>query len=241
VGAAAAAAAAAVVHCTAAGVRGDGGDGGDDVQGADLPPPSSLEAACSTALRVECKISSVAPTVALPGGAETEAGHRKMAQHHYTFSMIFIITLILFLDNIHRPAFNFAKRKQLGITLEGRKSKLSTSNTILIYKAIFKPIWTYGIQLWGMASTSNIEILELFQSKALPIKVDALWYVPNTVIRRDPHIPTVTVEIRRYGSQYSARLSVHRNGPIVNLMAQPDNNTRLRRHLPNDVRKRFSV
>jgi hypothetical protein len=42
-----------------------------------------------------------------------------------------------------------------------------------------------GIQLWGTASTSNIEFLERFQSKALRMIVDAPWYVPNTVIRRD--------------------------------------------------------
>jgi hypothetical protein len=33
--------------------------------------------------------------------------------------------------------------------------------------------------------------LERFQSKALRIIVDAPWYVPNTVIRRDLQIPTV--------------------------------------------------
>jgi hypothetical protein len=42
-----------------------------------------------------------------------------------------------------------------------------------MYKAILKPIWTYGIQLWGTASTSNIEILERFQSKVLGMIVDA--------------------------------------------------------------------
>jgi hypothetical protein len=41
--------------------------------------------------------------------------------------------------------------------------------------------------------------------------VDAPWYVPNTVIRRDLQIPTVKEEIRRYSSQYSARLSAHTN------------------------------
>jgi hypothetical protein len=72
----------------------------------------------------------------------------------------------------------FAKRKQLGITLTkmywllGRKSELTTSNKLLIYKAILKPIWTYGTQLWGTASTSNTEILR-FQSKALLKIVDA--------------------------------------------------------------------
>jgi hypothetical protein len=57
--------------------------------------------------------------------------------------------------------------------LLGRKSKLSTTNKLLLYKTILKPIWTYGIQLWGTASTSNIEILEKFQSKVLRIIVNA--------------------------------------------------------------------
>jgi hypothetical protein len=66
-----------------------------------------------------------------------------------------------------------------------RKSKLSTSNKLLTYKTILKPIWTYGIQLWGTASTSNTEILEYFQSKTLRMIVVAPWYVANTVIRMD--------------------------------------------------------
>jgi hypothetical protein len=138
----------------------------------------------------------------------------------------------------------FAKRKQLGITLTkmywllGCKSKLSTSNKVLIYKTILKPIWTYGIQLWGTASTSNIEILECFQRKALCMIVDAPWYVPNTVIRRNLHIPTAEEEIRHYSSQYSARLSANPNYLIVNLTDLPDNRW-LRRHLPNDLPTTF--
>jgi spore coat protein CotF len=69
--------------------------------------------------------------------------------------------------------------------LLGQKSKLSTSSNILIYKVILKPVLTYGIQLRGTDSTSDIEILESFHSKVLRMNVDASWYVPNTVIRRD--------------------------------------------------------
>jgi len=34
----------------------------------------------------------------------------------------------------------------------GRKLRLSLENKLLVYKAILKPIWTYGVQLWGSAS-----------------------------------------------------------------------------------------
>jgi hypothetical protein len=99
---------------------------------------------------------------------------------------------------------------------------------------MFKPIWTYGIQLWGTASTSNIEILERFQSKALRMIADAPRYVPNTVIRKDLQIPKVKEVIRRYSSQYSTHLSTHPDDLIVNLVELPDNR-RLRRHLSNDL------
>jgi hypothetical protein len=105
--------------------------------------------------------------------------------------------------------------------------------------SILKPTWTYGIQLWGMASTSNTEILERFQSKALRMTVDEPWYMSNTVIWRDLQTPTDKEEIHCYSSHYSARLSAHPNDLIVNLMEQPDNNRRLWRHLPNDLPTRF--
>jgi hypothetical protein len=124
--------------------------------------------------------------------------------------------------------------------LLGRKSKLSTNNKFLLYKAILKPIWTYGIQIWGTASISNIEILVRFQSKTLRMIVNAPCYVPNSVIRRDLQIPTVKEEIQCYSSQYNARLSAHPNDLIANLMELADNR-RLQRHLPNDLPTRFLV
>jgi hypothetical protein len=54
-----------------------------------------------------------------------------------------------------------------------------------------------GIKLWGTASTSNKEILERFQSKALRMIVNTPSYVLNMAIRRDLKIPTVKEEIRQ--------------------------------------------
>jgi hypothetical protein len=72
-----------------------------------------------------------------------------------------------------------------------------------------------GLQLWGMAYTSNIEILEHFQSKAVRIIVDLPWYVPNTVIWRDLQ----TQQLKKKSTtaaQYSALLSTWPNDLLVN-------------------------
>jgi carbonic anhydrase len=124
--------------------------------------------------------------------------------------------------------------------LLGRQSKLTTSSKLLAYKVVLKPIWTYGLQLWGMAYTSNIEILDRFQSKALRMITDAPWYVTNALLRRDLHIPSVKEEIYGLSSQYSARLNSHPNLLTANLKKQPTNR-RLRRILPTDLPTRVLV
>jgi hypothetical protein len=122
--------------------------------------------------------------------------------------------------------------------LLGRKSKLSISNKLLIYKAILKPIWMYGIQLWGTTSNSIIAILERFQSKLLNLIVNAPWSVPNSVIRKDLRIPSVKEEISRFSSLYAVRLRAHTNELIASLTELPTHK-RLRRYRPNDLLTRF--
>jgi hypothetical protein len=86
--------------------------------------------------------------------------------------------------------------------ITGRKSKLSLENKLLIYTTILKPIWTYGIPLWGTASNSNIEILQRFQNKVLRSIVNAPWYVPNTILHTNLQIPTVKAEITNFSTKY---------------------------------------
>ena len=86
--------------------------------------------------------------------------------------------------------------------LIGRRSNLSTQNKITLYKTVIKPVWTYGIQLWGTASNSNIEIFQRFQSKTLRSLINAPWYVTNETIQHDLEIPTVEEEIYKFRSRY---------------------------------------
>jgi len=75
--------------------------------------------------------------------------------------------------------------------LIGRHSELDLTCKRLLYVAIIKPIWTYGIQLWGCASKSNIEIIQRCQNIALRTIVAAYRYDRNDVIHRDLMITSV--------------------------------------------------
>jgi hypothetical protein len=115
----------------------------------------------------------------------------------------------------------------------GRKSELSLENKLLIYKAILKPIWTYGIPLWGATSNSNIEILQRFQNKVLRSIVNAPRYVPNTLL------PTVKAEITNLSITYREKLTTHPNELTPALLEEVEPR-RLKRFKPTELTTRFS-
>ena len=135
----------------------------------------------------------------------------------------------------------FAKRKQLGIQcrkiywLINKQSPLFLENKLLLYNCIIKPIWTYGIQLWGTASNSNIEILQRFQSKTLRIIANAPRFITNIHLHRDLNIPLVKDEIRTTAKKYQDRIHRHPNVLASTLMSSSSKFTRLRRVAPIDL------
>jgi len=114
-------------------------------------------------------------------------------------------------------------------------SQLSLENKLLVYKVILKPVWTYGIQLWGTASNSDLEILERFQSKVLRIITDVPWYMPNTIIKHDLKIPTVKQEARKYSANYRKWLDAHPNNLANTLFQEQLGTRRLKRLYPADL------
>lgn len=113
--------------------------------------------------------------------------------------------------------------------LLGPKSQLSLENKLLIYKSILKPVWTYGIQLWGTASYSNIDIIQKYQSKILRQITNAPWFVRNSTIHNDLKTPFVKEEIKRYSTNYLDRISNHSNLLAITLLDDTDEIRRLKR------------
>jgi hypothetical protein len=116
-----------------------------------------------------------------------------------------------------------------------RKSQLTTENKLLLYKAIIKPIWSYGIQLWGCAKPSNTKIIQKVQSKILRMVFIAPWYVSKKTLHEDSKIPFVEDEIKRMTNRYLQNLTGHSNEQVNQLHVPPEARRRLNRQWPTDV------
>lgn len=133
------------------------------------------------------------------------------------------------------------KRKALDIQtnkmnfLIGSNSKMSLENKLLIYKCIIKPIWTYGIQLWGTASNTTIKTLQQFQSKTLRKIAAAPQYITNKRLHKELDIKTVNQEIVSQLKNYKLRIQKHPNPLATNLMSNVETFKRLKRRAPQDL------
>ena len=107
---------------------------------------------------------------------------------------------------------------------------MSLENKILFYKTILKPVWTYGIQLWGTSSISNTEIIQRFQSKTLRMMANAPWFVTNNTLHNVLKIPYVLSEIKKFTNQYLQRLSDNVNPLAISLLNDSDEVCRLKRY-----------
>ena len=110
----------------------------------------------------------------------------------------------------------------------GKHSPLSLRNKILLYKVILRPVWTYGIELWGCASTSNIEILQRYQSKLLRLITQAPWYVANHILHNDLGVPKVREIFQARTATHYTTLVGHSN-PLMRPLTLPPPPRRLKR------------
>jgi hypothetical protein len=108
-----------------------------------------------------------------------------------------------------RDALNIRFRKMHWLL--GRTSELSVNNKFILYKQAICPVWSYGIQLWGCASDSNIQVIQRYQKKVLKCIVNAPWYVRNSDLPRDLGIETVTDIISKFAKYNEKRLQDHIN------------------------------
>jgi hypothetical protein len=120
------------------------------------------------------------------------------------------------------------------IWLIGKRSPLSLSNKILIYKTVLKPIWTYGLALWGCTAASKLAVIQRYQAKTLRQITNAPWYVTNHTLHTDLRIPPVRKVFQELTETHHTTLKSHPNALIATILSPPTRR-RLRRRWTLDV------
>jgi predicted house-cleaning noncanonical NTP pyrophosphatase (MazG superfamily) len=96
-------------------------------------------------------------------------------------------------------------------------SKLPLSQKLLIYKVLLQPIWTYGLQIFGCAKKSNLNKLQIFQSKLLRQVTGAPWYVSNAILHNDLRIKYVHQLAKENYEKFRQKLTGHPNTLVTSL------------------------
>ena len=102
-------------------------------------------------------------------------------------------------------------------------------NKLLIYKAILKPTWSYGIEISGCASPSNVTVIQRYQSKLLRLITNAPRYVTNQTLHHDLLIRHVRNVFRERAQVHRKNLTTHPNPLMGQLINQPQNRRQKRR------------
>ncbi|KAL1138497.1 hypothetical protein AAG570_008560 [Ranatra chinensis] len=107
--------------------------------------------------------------------------------HHVHYLGLYIDKRITWNPHTRLKKLDLNRKYGLLSQVLNRNSKLSIENKLTIYKTVFKPTSTYGIELWGSAKKGNIDRIQSFQSKVLRTILNA----PGTS-RTEQFITTLT-------------------------------------------------
>jgi len=103
------------------------------------------------------------------------------------------------------------------------------------YLPLLKPVWTYGIKLWGCTKQSNVDIIQRFQNKVLRSIVNAPWCIRNNDLHRDLEVDVVSSEIQRFAQKHEERLHHHEKVEAIQLLDNMGIVRRLQRKKPFEL------
>jgi hypothetical protein len=115
-----------------------------------------------------------------------------------------------------------------------RRSALSTHNKLVLYKQTLKPVWTYGIQLWGSTKPSTAAIIQ-FPKQNPP---QHRWC---TLVRTEYWPPSGPQHGNGYGGhrrfawKHEERFLRHENFEAIKLLDNSELLRRLQRTKPADL------
>jgi len=90
---------------------------------------------------------------------------------------------------------------------------------LLIYKSLLKPIWIYGLQLWGNAKISNFKKIQTFQNITLRKITNSPPYISNHTLHINLRQKTIQEEAKYFYKRFPDRLIIAHTNPLIHELA----------------------
>ncbi|KAE9525605.1 hypothetical protein AGLY_014132 [Aphis glycines] len=114
------------------------------------------------------------------------------------------------------------KRKKLNSRLHLLRPLLRSNLTIpikiILYKTLLKPIWTYGIVIWGSAKNSNKKTIQAFQNIFQRVITGAPWFVSNESLNNDLKLTSINETASIFYKRFHSKLRDNPN-QLINELA----------------------
>lgn len=115
-----------------------------------------------------------------------------------------------------------------------RKSPLKLKCSLLIYQSIIRPIITYACPIWGTASKTLVNKVQVLQNKILRISCNTPWFVRNSKLHEELGVIYIHEFIKKSAKDLFLTLPLCDSAEKLNLGVKTRNN-HLKKRLPQDV------
>lgn len=103
--------------------------------------------------------------------------------------------------------------------LINRRSKLSTSNKVLLYKSIFRPTISYAAPVWGKCAKTHIKRVQVLQNKVLKIMLDKPRDFSTSSLHQIAQIEPISEFINKLTLKYLQNCRYNQNSDVNSLIA----------------------
>lgn len=92
-------------------------------------------------------------------------------------------------------------------SLLNRRSKLNTTNKLMIYKVALRPILTYAAPILSGAAPTNIQRLQTTQNKILRMCLNKPWHYPTNDIHQETGLEFVKDFLHRLSEKFESSVA----------------------------------
>lgn len=154
----------------------------------------------------------------LPTSGVKVNGHEVNWSDHVKYLGVFLDKKLIFAKHIDKVLQRSGFCVKSLYSLLNRRSKLSHSNKLLLYKSVVRPIMLYSSPVWGSCAATHIKKVQVAQNRCLKMCLNLPYRFPTTELHRLSKVEPVAQYIAKSKVQFYHGCRISDN-PLIRELA----------------------